>query len=418
MPVTAIIGGQWGDEGKGKLVDLLGSEFDIVARFQGGANAGHTVKINDKTFILHQIPSGILQPGVRCVLGHGMVVDPVALVEEIDSLTANGIDVAGRILLSTHAHIVTPLHKAMDRSTGQVVGTTGRGIGMAYSDKMRRLGIRAVDLTDMKGVGRYVLQRLKLSLDRGEIYKSELPDLNTEIEAFLHAAVQITALLADTVATLNDALAGGENILVEGAQGTLLDIDMGTYPFVTSSSSSVGGISSGLGIPARAVERVIGVLKAYATRVGNGPFPTELTDKTGEKLQATGSEVGATTGRTRRCGWFDAVAARYATLVNGFDEIYLTKLDVLDHFDNLKICTAYTSNGATEKNFSAVSHRLDEVEPVYEELPGWKTSTAGLTKASELPKKAQAYISKIEKLLDTPVTNVSIGAERSQILKR
>ena len=418
MPVTAVIGGQWGDEGKGKIVDLLGADMDLVARYQGGANAGHTVQTGEQTFILHQIPSGILHPNVRCVLGNGMVIDPIALMEELDSLAANGIDTSDRVLLSTHAHIVTPLHQAMDRATGHIVGTTGRGIGMAYADKARRLGIRAVDLTDIRGLGSYILKRLKLGLDQGEILKSDLPGLKTEIEAFLHACNRMVSLLADTVQVLQEAIDRDDKVLIEGAQGTLLDIDFGTYPFVTSSSSGSGGIASGLGIPPRAVDRVIGIFKAYTTRVGNGPFPTELDDATGKRLQDSGAEFGATTGRPRRCGWFDAVAGRYSCRVNGIDEIYLSKLDILDRFDELKICTGYTLDGLSVDGFSAAVHRLDKIEPHYETLPGWNSSSADLTAAGQLPEAAQNYIGRVEELLGVPVTHVSIGAERNQILKR
>ena len=418
MPVTAVIGGQWGDEGKGKIVDALSSGADIVARYQGGANAGHTVIINDKTFILHQIPSGILHENVRCVLGHGMVIDPVALIDEIDSLHGNGIDTTGRILLSTHAHIVTPLHRAMDRATGQVIGTTGRGIGLAYSDKARRLGIRAVDLTDAGSLGDYIRKRLKLAIDQGEITEAELPALKDDIEQFLNASNKVLEYLADTVSVMLEAIARGDSILIEGAQGTLLDIDLGTYPYVTSSTASASGIAAGLGIPARSVDRLIGIFKAYATRVGNGPFPTELEDRTGEQLQNSGAEFGATTGRPRRCGWFDAVAARYACRTNGIDEIYLSKLDVLEKFDSLKICTGYRWNGEMINDFSAAVHELDKVEPIYEELPGWGASVSQLTDANDLPDQAKTYIARIEELLEVPVSHVSIGAERSQILKR
>ncbi|MCH7575951.1 MAG: adenylosuccinate synthase [Candidatus Marinimicrobia bacterium] len=418
MPVTAVIGGQWGDEGKGKIVDALSSGADIVARYQGGANAGHTVIINDKTFILHQIPSGILHENVRCVLGHGMVIDPVSLIDEIDSLHGNGIDTTGRILLSTHAHIVTPLHRAMDRATGQVIGTTGRGIGLAYSDKARRLGIRAVDLIDAGSLGDYIRKRLKLAIDQGEITEAELPALKDDIEQFLHASNKLLEYLADTVSVMLEAIARGDSILIEGAQGTLLDVDLGTYPYVTSSSASASGIAAGLGIPARSVDRLIGIFKAYATRVGNGPFPTELEDRTGEQLQNSGAEFGATTGRPRRCGWFDAVAARYACRTNGIDEIYLSKLDVLEKFDSLKICTGYRWNGEMINDFSAAVHKLDKMEPIYEELPGWGAGVSQLTDANDLPDQAKTYIARIEELLEVPVSHVSIGAERSQILKR
>ncbi|MEE9464786.1 MAG: adenylosuccinate synthase [Candidatus Neomarinimicrobiota bacterium] len=416
MPVTAVIGGQWGDEGKGKIVDTLCRNMDVVARYQGGANAGHTVKVNDNTFILHQIPSGILHPGCACLLGSGMVVDPVALSEELDQLQKVGIDTQGRVHIGLNAHIVTPVHKAMDRATGDVIGTTRRGIGPAYADKARRLGIRAVDLADLAGTSKYMLDRLKISIQQGEVPPDELANLKADMEEFIAASLIIKPLVGDTIGLLQDALAGGKNILIEGAQGTLLDIDLGTYPFVTSSHPTVGGIATGLGMPARSIDRLIGIFKAYTTRVGSGPFPTELTDDIGQRLQDEGSEFGATTGRPRRCGWFDAVAARYSCQVNGFTEIALTKLDILDNFETIKVCTGYTANNEPVTGLSAVIHALEQVTPVYEELPGWTTPTSSLRSAAKLPKAARAYIRRLEELVGVPVKQVSIGAERSQIL--
>ena len=416
MPVTAVIGGQWGDEGKGKIVDTLCRDMDVAARYQGGANAGHTVMVDDNKFILHQIPSGILHPGCSCLLGSGMVVDPVALSEELDQLQNVGIDTQGRVLVSLNAHIVTPVHKAMDRATGDVIGTTRRGIGPAYADKARRLGIRAVDLADLEGASKFVLDRLKIALQQGEVSVDEPANLKSDIEEFIVAIQRITPLVGDAIGTLQEALAGGKNILIEGAQGTLLDIDLGTYPFVTSSHPTVGGISTGLGIPAGSIDRLIGIFKAYTTRVGSGPFPTELTDRTGERLQEEGAEFGATTGRPRRCGWFDAVAARYSCQVNGFTEIALTKLDILDNFEAIKVCTGYTVNNEPVTGFSALIHALEQVTPVYEELPGWTTPTGSLKSAAKLPEAARAYIRRLEELMGVPIKQVSIGAERSQIL--
>lgn len=416
MSVTAVIGGQWGDEGKGKIVDTLCLNMDVAARYQGGANAGHTVMVDDNTFILHQIPSGVLHPDCTCLLGSGMVVDPVALCEELDLLHKVGIDTQGRVHIALNAHIVTPVHKAMDRATGNVIGTTLRGIGPAYADKARRLGIRAVDLADLAGASKFVLDRLKIALHQGEISASEPVNLKSGIEEFIAAIQRITPLVGDTIGMLQQALAGGKNILIEGAQGTLLDIDLGTYPFVTSSHPTVGGIATGLGLPARSIDRLIGIFKAYTTRVGSGPFPTELTDDIGKKLQDEGSEFGATTGRPRRCGWFDAVAARYACQVNGFTEIALTKLDILDNFETIQVCTGYTVNNEPVTGFSAVIHALEQVTPVYEELPGWKAPTGSLKSAAKLPKAARAYIRRLEELVGVPIKQVSIGAERNQIL--
>lgn len=416
MSVTAVIGGQWGDEGKGKIVDLLCQDIDIVARYQGGANAGHTIQINDDTFILHQVPSGILHAGVTCVLGNGMVVDPAALTDELDTLARHNINTDGRIQISYGAHIVTPIHKAMDRATGHIIGTTGRGIGPAYSDKARRLGIRAVDMLDIGQLGDYILKRMKLSIQQGEFSEEQMNDLHREVEAFLYAAHRVAPMLADTIATLHQAMADDKNILIEGAQGVLLDVDLGTYPYVTSSHPTVGGISTGLGVPLQKIDRLVGVFKAYTTRVGSGPFPTELDDEVGQTLQNEGAEVGATTGRQRRCGWFDAVAASYACQVNGFTEVILTKLDVLDKLDTIKVCIAYEIDRQPVPGFSGAIHKLDQVTPIYEEIPGWNSVTTDLKSVKDLPLEAQGYIRRLQELIATPISQVSIGAERSQTL--
>ncbi|MFC1543033.1 adenylosuccinate synthase [Candidatus Neomarinimicrobiota bacterium] len=418
MPVTAVIGGQWGDEGKGKIVDLLCEDMDVVARYQGGANAGHTVKIDSDTIILHQVPSGILRPDCTCILGHGMVVDPVALSEELDALVQYGINTDGRIQISYAAHIVTPIHKAMDRATGHIIGTTLRGIGPAYADKARRLGIRAGDIADIPQLGQYLIDRLKIGIQQGEFKADELDAMRDELEAFLHAADRLAPMLTDTVASLHQALSSSKNILLEGAQGTLLDLDLGTYPYVTSSHPTTGGIIAGLGLPAQKIDRLIGIFKAYNTRVGEGPFPTELTDEAGQQLQEMGAEFGATTGRKRRCGWFDATAASYACQVNGFTELALTKLDVLDHFDTIRICTAYELNGTRLPGFSASAYQLNQVTPVYTESPGWQSDTTGLRSAAALPPEALNYIKMLEDILRVPFTRISVGAERSQILTR
>lgn len=416
MPITAVIGGQWGDEGKGKLVDLLCEDMDVVARYQGGANAGHTVKVDSDTIILHQVPSGILHPDCICILGHGMVVDPIALSEELNALAQHGIDTHGRIQISYTAHIVTPIHKAMDRATGHIIGTTRRGIGPAYADKARRLGIRAVDMLDISRLGQYLVNRLKIGAQQGEFKTDELDILRDEMQSFLLAADRLAPMLADTIASIHQALDSGRNILIEGAQGTLLDLDMGTYPFVTSSHPTAGGIAAGLGLPVQKIDRLMGVFKAYTTRVGEGPFPTELDDDVGRRLQEEGAEFGATTGRKRRCGWFDAVAAAYACRVNGFTELALTKLDVLDKFDTIKVCTAYELDGTHLPGYSAAAHQLDGVTPVYTELAGWETDTSGLKSSRALPPEALGYIQRLEELLQVHFARVSVGAERSQIL--
>ena len=416
MPITAVIGGQWGDEGKGKIVDLLCEKVHVVARYQGGANAGHTVQINDNTIILHQVPSGILHPDTICVLGHGMVIDPVALAEEMDTLAAQNIDTSGRIQISLAAHIVTPLHKAMDRATGHIIGTTLRGIGPAYTDKARRLGIRAVDLLDLPRVEEFLRNRIAMSIQQGEIKPEEQDTIQDEIKLFLESARPMVPMLEDTVDTLHRAITEQKNILFEGAQGTLLDIDMGTYPFVTSSHPTVAGIAVGLGVPAHSIDRLIGIFKAYNTRVGEGPFPTELTDDTGQLLRKVGAEFGATTGRPRRCGWFDAVAAQYSCRVNGFTEIALTKLDVLNQFEQINICTAYELNGSRTTSFSAAIHELDHVKPAYTTMPGWRTDISGIRFVADLPREAREYIKQLEALMETPIARVSVGAERSQFL--
>ena len=416
MSITAVLGGQWGDEGKGKVVDLLCEGVDVVARFQGGANAGHTVKIDGDTFILHQVPSGILHPDTECILGHGVVLDPVALVEELDTLARHNIATEGRIKISYAAHVVTPFHKAVDRATGHVIGTTLRGIGPAYADKARRLGIRAVDMQDSTQLGTYVLDRIKLGIQQGEIDPEESEQLKKEVKTFLLAAKRLAPLLDDTIATLHQAIAEGRDILFEGAQGTLLDLDMGTFPYVTSSHPTVGGIATGLGVPAQKIGRLVGVFKAYTTRVGEGPFPTELSDDVGRALLQGGAEYGATTGRKRRCGWFDAVAAAYACQVNGFTELAITKLDVLDKLDGIKVCTAYEMDGEQLSGFSEAVHRLGQVTPVYAEFPGWGTDTSSLQGSADLPKEAAAYIRQLEELLQVPVAMVSVGADRSQML--
>ncbi|NOZ09388.1 MAG: adenylosuccinate synthase [FCB group bacterium] len=422
MSIISITGGQWGDEGKGKIVDHLSANVDIVARYQGGANAGHTVYVKDRKIILHQVPSGILRDDCHCILGNGMVIDPVSLVEEINMLRQNGISVEGRIHIANTAHIVTPVHRAIDRAsetnTAQKIGTTSRGIGPTYVDKYNRRGIRGHNLTDSDKLEEMVKKRLEDAITHGELYDLSAEDIEHEFPKFLECAKSISPMVTDTFKFMQGKLEVGANILIEGAQGTLLDIDHGTYPFVTSSNCSVGGIANGLGIPITAIDRRIGIFKAYTTRVGEGPFPTELFDETGSQLQETGGEFGATTGRPRRCGWFDGTLAGYSSRINGFTEIALTKLDVLDELDEIKICTAYEVDGQRTKHFSEVLHRLAEVTPIYESIPGWCEPTTDIEHFDELPARAERFIRILSDIMETPIKFVSTGPEREQLISR
>ena len=422
MPVTLVVGGQWGDEGKAKIIDHLARRSDYVVRFQGGANAGHTVVVDGNRFAFHLVPSGILYPNVRCILGGGMVVDPLALVEEINGIRARGIDVSGRIFVSSQAHVVLPYHQLLDRGSeemkrGNRIGTTQKGIAPAYADKMSREGIRMSDFalkpSDFENLLRGKISaknRLLKSIGVGPLSSGKV------VADFLAARKVLLPMITDTRILLWDALDEGRTILCEGAQGTLLDIDHGTYPFVTSSSASAGGAATGTGLPPGTLRRVVGIFKAYCTRVGNGPFPTEDVGEVGERLRRIGSEFGTTTGRPRRCGWFDAVAARTAVRLNGVTEIALTKLDVLDSFERIKVCTAYRMGGKTFHHFPADWESLRRCTPVYEEFPGWKMPAAGRD-AAALPEGALAYIRSLERLVGCRVTLVSVGPERGAILR-
>lgn len=422
MAITSVLGGQWGDEGKGKIVDHLSGNVSIVARYQGGANAGHTVFIKDKKIVLHQIPSGILRPDCHCVLGGGMVIDPVSLQEEIQMLGDKGINVKGRIHIALNAHFVTPIHRAIDRAQEKTadckIGTTHRGIGPTYVDKFNRRGIRGHDLLDGEHLKKRVYARLESAKRCCELADINPESLEKELQEFFICAQGISKYISDTFTFLHENIKEGANLLVEGAQGTMLDIDHGTYPFVTSSSPSSGGIANGLGIPVTLIDRRIGIFKAYTTRVGEGPFPTELFDENGKLLQERGGEFGATTGRPRRCGWFDAVLAKYSSRLNGLSEVALTKLDVLDDFEEIQICTAYELNGKITKNMSEVLHCLQDVKPVYESFPGWQFSTASIEHFEELPARAARYIQLLETLMDTPIKIVSTGPERDQLITR
>ena len=421
MSITAIIGGQWGDEGKGKIVDLLSRNSNMVARFQGGANAGHTVYKDDEKIVLHQVPSGILTNNCQCILGNGMVVDPVELVEELNMLTDKGVDYNGYIHISASAHIVTPVHKWIDKkseeNSNQKIGTTCRGIGPAYVDKYNRCGIRALELKNLDDLKIKVMNRLDLAIISGELAEVDRQTIIYEMDEFLKTSNTISIMVEDTFTMLHDMVNNDKNILLEGAQGTMLDINHGTYPFVTSSSPSSGGIATGLGLPLTKVNRIVGIFKAYTTRVGKGPFPTELFDDDGLKLQKIGKEFGATTGRPRRCGWFDAVEAKYSVQINGFTEITLTKLDILDKFKKIKICISYEVEGKKTSQMSALISNLSEVNPIYETFEGWNVMTTGIKNYDQLPENAQIYINYISDFIGVPVKIISTGPGRDEIIQ-
>lgn len=422
MSVTVVVGAQWGDEGKGKIVDLLSSNADIVARYQGGANAGHTIVIDGKQYILHLIPSGILHPNTKCIIGNGVVIDPVALMEEIKMLEEHGIDVNGRLFISHKAHLIMPYHKMLDKASeslksGSAIGTTGRGIGPAYIDKSTRAGIRLVDLLDKHGFEEKIRQNiLEKNNVLKKIYNCEELDVESIVSEYINFDKQIDSFVTDTTLLINQAAAEGKNIIVEGAQGALLDLDHGTYPFVTSSNPTSGGACTGLGLPPTAINKIIGIVKAYTTRVGNGPFPTELEDETGELLRKTGAEFGATTGRPRRCGWLDLAALKYSVMVNGISEIALTKLDVLDVMPEIKICVSYKIDGKTLKSFPADIKSLENLECEYITVKGWHRSLAGIKSYSELPQETKEYFKIIEDYTGAKIKIVSLSPERSDTL--
>jgi adenylosuccinate synthase len=414
----AVIGAQWGDEGKGKIVDLLTPHFSFVARYQGGHNAGHTVYTGGIRFVLHLIPSGILHPGVTCVIGNGVVVDPKALFDEVDMLAGHGIEVDGRLLVSEKAHLILPYHRDLDllaeaRRGEKSIGTTSRGIGPAYEDKVGRRGIRVVDLTDRGSLAEEVRENVEV---RNRLVGDCSVDWERVLGDLLGYAARLRPWVADVSAVLAAAARTGRSILFEGAQGTLLDIDHGTYPFVTSSNSTVGGVCTGLGIGPRAIDGVLGVAKAYTTRVGAGPFPTELTGPMAEQLRETGQEYGASTGRPRRCGWYDSVATRYAARINGLDALALTKLDVLDGVEAIRLCTAYRYRGETLADFPADVRVLSACEPVYETLPGWRRPTRGIRHVEALPAEARAYIERLEELSQVPAAIISTGSDREDTI--
>jgi len=415
-----VLGAQWGDEGKGKIVDLLTPHFSIVARYQGGHNAGHTVYVNGTKFVLRLIPSGILHAGVTCVIGNGVVIDPQALFAEIDELTKHGIDVGQRIVISDKAHLILPYHRDLDllseaRRGERKIGTTSRGIGPAYEDKIARRGIRVGDLADPKGLEQNIRDNVTA---RNRLVQDNTMDWKPVLDQLLRHAERMRPMVRDVSAMLDEAMRAERPILFEGAQGTLLDIDHGTYPYVTSSNASIGGVCTGLGIPPRSVGRVLGVVKAYTTRVGEGPLPTELFGAMGDRLRQGGNEYGAVTGRPRRCGWYDAVAVRYAARINGLDGLALTKLDVLDGLERIDICTAYRWQGNTITNFPSDIAQLAQCEPVYESMPGWAAATAGVRKFERLPEAARKYIARLEEVSGVRAAIVSTGSERDDTIIR
>jgi adenylosuccinate synthase len=416
----AILGAQWGDEGKGKIVDLITPGFSIVARYQGGHNAGHTVYVNGRKFVLRLIPSGILHPGVTCVIGNGVVVDPVALFAEIDELTSAGIDVGRRIVVSDKAHVILPYHRDLDllseaRRGDRKIGTTSRGIGPAYEDKIARRGIRVGDLADPVGLEQSVRDNVNA---RNRLVQDNPMDARVVLDQLRQHAERLKPWIRDVSLMLAQAMRDGQSILFEGAQGTLLDIDHGTYPYVTSSNASIGGLCTGLGVPPKAISAVLGVAKAYTTRVGEGPLPTELSGEMGNRLREGGNEYGAVTGRPRRCGWYDAVAARYAARINGLDALALTKLDVLDGLSQVEICTAYSCGSRTLTEFPSDLAQLVACKPVYQSMPGWTSPTKGARKWTDLPDAAQRYIARLEEVSGVQAAIISTGSERDDTIIR
>ncbi|HDI52502.1 adenylosuccinate synthase [candidate division KSB1 bacterium] len=415
MSVSVIVGAQWGDEGKGRIVDLLSENADVVARYQGGANAGHTVVVNGEQFILHLVPSGILHPHVTCVIGNGVVLDPEALLTEIDFLRSKSIQVEGRLLISGNAHVIMPYHKVLDQhheNTSYLsIGTTGRGIGPAYVDKYNRTGIRVVDLLHQD----VFQKKLEINLREKQLLLPDHKfDLSKIVEKYLGFAEIIKPFVTDTSLFLQKSITAGKNVVFEGAQGTLLDVDFGTYPYVTASHPISGGACIGLGVGPTCIDEVWGVSKAYITRVGKGPFPTELSDETGERLRKLGQEFGATTGRPRRCGWFDVPITKLAVRTNGITKLVVTKLDVLDNFSEILLCTAYRHDSQLYEEFPYDLNLLGHCEPEYQILPGWQTSTQGVRRYQNLPTNAKKYLEKISELTGVPIALVSVGPDREQ----
>jgi len=423
MANTVLIGAQWGDEGKGKIIDVLTSHADWIVRYQGGNNAGHTVEIGEEKYILHLIPSGILRDGKRCVIGNGVVVDPVALVSEIRELQDRGAQLTDRLFVSDRAHLVFPYHRELDAareersgSSGKSIGTTKRGIGPAYGDKAARIGLRAGDLLDdafsdmlrgLIGEKNTVLQAMG----------ADTLDVESVVREVETAGRFLAPFITDTIPLLHNVLDRGESILLEGAQGTMLDIDYGTYPFVTSSNATAAGACTGTGIPPHRIDKVLGVVKAYTTRVGEGPFPTELTDADGKMMAEVGNEFGATTGRPRRCGWFDAVVARYSVMINGINSWAITKLDVLDGFKTVRVCVAYDVDGKRITSIPGNIRSFEKCRPIYEDFEGWMEPTTGAKSFEDLPSLAQAYLRRLEEITGVPAELVSVGPRRASTIR-
>jgi adenylosuccinate synthase len=421
MPALVLLGAQWGDEGKGKATDLLGDRVDYVVRYQGGNNAGHTVVIGDQKYALHLLPSGILSKNCVPVIGNGVVIDPAVLLEEIKGLNERGIDTS-KLLISLNAHLITPYHRTIDKVTERFlgkakIGTTGRGIGPAYADKINRIGIRVQDLFDPS----ILRQKLEAALrDKNQVlikvFNRNGINVDDVLAEYLNYAEILRPYVADTALLLNKALESGKTVLLEGSQGTLLDVDHGTYPYVTSSNPTAGGACTGSGIGPTKIDRVIGILKAYTTRVGSGPFPTELFDEDGEALRRIGGEVGVTTGRNRRCGWFDAPIARYATRVNGLTDFFLTKLDVLTGWEKIPVCVAYEVDGKRVEEVPASQTDFHHAKPIYEYLDGWKEDISGCKKFDDLPVNAQKYVKYLEQLSGAPMSAIGVGPGRDQTI--
>jgi adenylosuccinate synthase len=417
-----VLGAQWGDEGKGKIVDLFSERFDLVVRYQGGHNAGHTVWIGDRKYVLKLIPSGILRPGKRAVIGNGLVVDPAALIAEIDTLEAAGIDVTRQLSISNRAHVLLPCHRMMEKLSegrpGRIsIGTTSRGIGPCYEDKIGRRGIRMADFIDPDAFRSHydalVAEKQEIAKALGIYEDMDWGGIREEYAAF---ASRIRPMVCDTAQLLNRAIRDGRSVMFEGAQGTMLDIDHGTFPFVTSSSAAAGGACTGTGVPPTRVSGVVGVSKAYITRVGGGPFPTESHDDAGAQIRSRGKEFGSVTGRPRRCGWFDVPLLRYTAMVNGFDSLVITKLDVLDELDRIPVCVGYRIGERMTEEMPATSRELESVQPVYECLPGWQTPTAGVSRMEDLPSKARDYLAFLADKSGVEIGCVSTGPERNQTI--
>ena len=420
MAVIAVLGAQWGDEGKGKIVDFLAEDADIVARFNGGNNAGHTVINPQGTFKLHLVPAGVFHRDTMCVMGNGVVVNPDTLMEEINDLQKRGVDLTGRLMVSERSHLVMPYHIILDELAeaargSQAIGTTGRGIGPAYTDKTARTGIRATDLSDLESL----LPRLESVLGHvnaliAKVYGGTPLSLDDVFASCRTWSEQLAPFIGPVEHVVHNAVKAGEKVLLEGAQGALLDIDHGTYPFVTSSHPTIGGACTGLGILPNQIDVILGVFKAYSTRVGSGPFVTELHGEKGDTMRELAQEFGTTTGRPRRVGWFDAVAARYSVRVNGYTSLVLNKLDVLDHFDSINVCTHYELNGERVWDFPGSAAVLERCTPIYEELPGWDASTAGVTELEDLPREARCYVERLQELVDVPIDIISTGPQRHE----